>query len=643
MQGSEPAQSVPSEPSNGHQPVAPQAWNLGLILGSLGVVFGDIGTSPMYAIRQCFSGSHAIPVSQGNVLGIISLIFWTIIVVVCFKYMTFLLKADNKGEGGVFALLALLKGVNGSRTSRVYSSVVLASIFGAALLYGDGIITPSISVLSAVEGLGIATKALNPLVVPLTCLILFSLFFVQRIGTHGVARVFGPVMLVWFITLAALGVNQVVQNPQILQAVNPLYIYDFFAAHKIHGFIILGSVVLVITGCEDLYLDLGHFGRRAMRVSWFSIVFPALLLNYMGQGALLLGNPEAAFNPFYELVPRALLYPMVGLSTMAAVIASQALISGIFSLTQQAVQLGYCPRIRIIHTSSETRGQIYIPIVNNALMVACIGVVLAFQSSSGLAGAYGIAVAGAMTITTVSYFFVITRVWKWSFWKALPLFAVFLAFDLSYFSSTLLKFFQGGWFPLAVAALVFVSMTTWKEGRYQLAKKLMQSRFPIDLFLEDLKQHPLHRVKGTAVFLTVSPEGTPPALLHHVKHNHVLHEKVILFTMTTVDTPTVPDRQRLTGEDLGQGFYRLISRFGYMEKPDVPKVMAMASRLGLKTDPAVTTYYMGRETLLTSGHTKMSAWRKGLFSFMARNAQSPMAYFGMPPNRVIEIGAQIEL
>jgi KUP system potassium uptake protein len=616
---------------------------MGLIVGSLGVVFGDIGTSPLYSIRECFSGSHAIPVSQGNVYGVISLLFWTVIVVVCFKYVIFLLRADNKGEGGIFALLAMVRGVSGRKSNRVYSSVILAAIIGAALLYGDGVITPAISVLSAMEGLGVATKKLSPLVVPLTCVILFSLFCVQRAGTRGVARIFGPVMLLWFTTLAILGLKEIVQNPHILMAINPLYIFDFFADHKFHGFAIMGAVVLVITGCEDLYLDLGHFGRRAIRASWFSLVFPALLLNYMGQGALLLDHPEKAFNPFYGLVPRNLLYPMVALSTCATVIASQALISGIFSLTQQAVQLGYCPRILIVHTSSETRGQIYIPIVNYALMVACIGVVLGFKTSTGLAGAYGIAVTATMSITTISYYFMVTRVWKWPQWKALPLLVVFLSFDLSYFSSCLLKFFQGGWFPLVVAGFAAALMTTWKTGRYQLSQKLMQSRFPIDLFLEDLKMHPLHRVRGTAVFLTVSPEGTPPALLHHVKHNHVLHEKVILFTIMTTDTPTVPDSQRLASEDLGQGFFRLISRYGYMEKPDVPKVMALASKLGLKTDPAITTYYMGRETLLTSGHTKMRAWRKWLFVFMARNAQSPMAYFGMPPNRVIEIGAQIEL
>jgi len=612
-------------------------------VGSLGVVFGDIGTSPLYSMKECFAGSHAIPVSQGNVFGVISLLFWTVVVVVCFKYVIFLLRADNKGEGGIFALLALVRGVNGRRSSKVYSSVIMAAIFGAALLYGDGVITPAISVLSAVEGLGVATSALSPLVVPVTCVILFSLFFVQRVGTHGVARVFGPVMLLWFVTLALLGLKEIVRNPHVLMAVNPLYIVDFFAAHKIHGFVVLGAVVLVITGCEDLYLDLGHFGRRAIRISWFSFVFPALLLNYFGQGALLLEHPEAAFNPFYGLVPRMLIYPMVALSTVATVIASQALISGIFSLTQQAVQLGYCPRMRIVHTSPETRGQIYIPVVNYALMVACIGVVLAFKRSSGLAGAYGVAVTATMTITSITYFFFITKVWKWSLWRAAPLVGAFLAFDLAYFGSNLMKFFQGGWFPLAIGTIVMIAMITWRDGRRQLGNKLMKNRFPIDLFLEDLKFHSLQRVKGTAVFLTVSAEGTPPALMHHVKHNHVLHDKVILFTIVTKDTPNVPTSERLTIEDLGQGFYRLICRYGYMEKPNVPKMMALASRMGLKTEPATTTFYMGRETLLTSGDSRMMKWRKGLFAFMARNAQSPMAYFGIPPNRVVELGAQIEL
>jgi KUP system potassium uptake protein len=643
MDDSAPSESGSQESANGHQPVSPHALEIGLIVGALGVVFGDIGTSPLYAVRECFSGSHAIAVSQANIFGVISLIFWTLMVVVCFKYIIFMLRADNRGEGGIFALLALVRSSQDRRKLRSYPYVVSAAIFGAALIYGDGIITPAISVLSAMEGLEVATKAMTPLVVPLTCIILLTLFLGQRSGTHGVGRVFGPVMILWFITIAVLGLAEILKNPHIFLALNPLYIVTFFAAHKIHGMLVLGSVVLCITGCEALYADLGHFGLRSIRSSWFAFVFPALLLNYFGQGALLLDHPDRAFNPFYGLVPRGLIYPMVALSTLATVIASQALITGAFSLTQQAIQLGYCPRLRIFHTSSATRGQIYIPIVNYGLMIACLGVVLAFRKSSGLAGAYGIAVTGTMSITSIIYFYVITKVWKWPLWRAAPLVGIFLFFDLSYFGANVFKLFQGGWFPIVIAGMVMVAMTTWKEGRQQLAQKLTQSRFPIELFLEDLRMHPLGRVRGTAVFLTVSPEGTPPALLHHVKHNHMLHEKVILFTILTADTPTVPDAQRARIMELGQGFYRLTARFGFMEKPDVLKVMDQAAKLGLKRDPATTTFYLGRETLLTSGDSRMARWRKELFAFEARNAQSPMAYFGIPANRVIEIGAQIEL
>ncbi len=643
MDDSKSAGSGSPDSTNKYRPVSPRAWDLGLIMGSLGVVYGDIGTSPLYAIRECFSGAHAISVDQRNVFGVISLVFWTIIVVVCIKYITFLLRADNKGEGGIFALLSLVRADSGCRLSPVYPSVVLAAIFGASLLYGDGVITPAISVLSAMEGLRVATKVLSPLVVPLTCIVLLTLFLVQKSGSYDVGRVFGPVMFIWFFTIAVLGLKEIIRYPHIFLAINPLYMIEFFSFNKLHGMVVLGSVVLCITGCEDLYLDLGHFGRRSIRISWFSVVFPALLLNYFGQGALLLEHPETAFNPFYGLVPKTLIYPMVVLSTMATVIASQALISGIFSLTQQAVQLGYCPRLVTIHTSSETRGQIYIPIVNYALMVACIGVVLAFKRSSGLAGAYGIAVTAAMTITSFTYFFFITKVWKWPLWKALPLVGLFLTFDLAYFGTNLLKFFQGGWFPLAVGLIIMTAMMTWRDGRIHLAQSMMQRRFPIGPFLEDLRVHGLQRVKGTAVFLTVTPEGTPPALLHHVKHNHVLHEKVILFTIVTADTPTIQPSKRLTIEDLGQGFYRLISRYGFSEKPNVPDIMNLASQSGLKTDPATTTYYLGRETLLTTGQSKMPRWRKELFAFLARNAQSPMAYFGIPPNRVVELGAQIEL
>jgi KUP system potassium uptake protein len=643
MDDSASSESGSQQTANGHHSISPHTLDAGLIVGALGVVFGDIGTSPLYAVKECFAGTHPIPVTQANIFGVVSLVFWTLIVVVCFKYVIFMLRADNKGEGGIFALLALVRSSQDRAKIRSYASVVSAAIFGAALIYGDGIITPAISVLSAMEGLEVATTALTPLVVPLTCVILLTLFLMQKRGTGGVGMVFGPVMILWFVTIAALGLVEALRNPHIFLALNPVHIVAFFSAHKIHGMIVLGSVVLCITGCEALYADLGHFGLRSIRSSWFSFVFPALLLNYFGQGALLLDHPDKAFNPFYGLVPRTLILPMVALSTMATVIASQALITGAFSLTQQAIQLGYCPRLRIFHTSSETRGQIYIPIVNYGLMIACLGVVLAFRSSNGLAGAYGIAVTGTMSITSIIYFYVVTRVWKWPLWKALPLVGIFLFFDLSYFGANLFKLFQGGWFPIVIAGFVMIAMTTWKEGRSQLASKLLQSRFPIELFLEDLRMHPLGRVRGSAVFLTVSPEGTPPALLHHVKHNHMLHEKVVLVTLATSDTPTVPDAQRVKVIELGQGFYRLVARFGFMEKPDVPKIMKLAAKLGLKSDPATTTYYMGRETLLTSGDSRMAKWRKELFAFEARNAQSPMAYFGIPPNRVVELGAQIEL
>ncbi len=643
MQDPSSAGTDSPDSGNGHHKIPRHAWDISLIIGSLGIVYGDIGTSPLYSIRECFNGRHAIPVTEANVLGVISLVFWTLVVVVCIKYVLFLLHADNKGEGGVFALLALVRSNNGRKTTRTYSNIVLAAIFGAALIYGDGVITPAISVLSAIEGLEVATSGLTPLVLPLTCIVLLTLFLVQKSGTYDVGRIFGPIMFIWFITIGGLGFAEIIVNLKILKALNPAYIVSFFAIHKTHGFIILGAVVLCITGCEAMYADLGHFGRASIRVSWFYFVFPALLLNYFGQGAFLLSHPDKAFHPFYGIVPHLFIYPMVALSTVATVIASQALISGAFSLTQQAIQLGYCPRIRILHTSSETRGQIYIPVMNYGLMIACIGVVLAFKQSSGLAGAYGIAVTATMTITSIIYFFVLIKVRKWTLWRAAPLVGVFLFFDIAYFGANMLKLFQGGWFPLAVAAVIMACMTTWKDGRYQLGQKLMQSRLPIDLFLEDLRMHPLQRVRGTAVFMTVSPEGTPPALLHHVKHNHMLHEKVILFTMITLDIPLVASEERILIEDLGQGFYRLVSKFGYMEKPDVPKIMSLAIKKGMKTDLALTTYFMGRETLLTTGTSKMMAWRKGLFAFMARNAQSPMSYFGIPPNRVIEIGAQIEL
>lgn len=626
-----------------HNSLSPQAKTLALAIGALGVVYGDIGTSPLYAIKECFHGLHAIALSEGNVLGVLSLVFWSLTMVVSIKYVIFILRADNKGEGGIYALLALIPSDKRMISSRLHSTVVIAGIFGAALLYGDGIITPAISVLSAIEGLEVATTAAAPAVLPLTCMVLLLLFLVQRHGTAGIGKVFGPVVLIWFAAIATLGVVQIVQNPHILIALNPAHACKFFVENGLHGMVVLGSVVLCITGGEALYADLGHFGRKAIRISWLSVAFPALLLNYFGQGALLLGHPDLASNPFYGLVPKPLLYPMVGLSTMATVIASQAMITGVFSLTQQAVQLGYFPRVNIVHTSPETKGQIYIPQINYALMLACIGLVLAFRESSRLAGAYGIAVTATMGITSILYFFVLTRTWSWSLWKAAPLVAVFIAFDLAYFGSNLLKIADGGWFTLAVAAAVMIAMTTWRDGRAELSKKMISTRFPLSLFLEDIARKNPMRVEGTAVFMTVSPVGTPSALLHHFKHNRMLHERVIVLSVRSADVPTVPEAERLKVEELGQGFYRLLAFYGFMETPNVPYVLRMASRFGLDADPVTTTYFLGRETLATGGDSKMMRWRKSLFAFMSRNAWTAPAYFGIPSDRVIEIGVQIEL
>lgn len=616
---------------------------LTLALLALGVVFGDIGTSPLYAVRECFYGKHSVAIETQTILGVLSLIFWSLTIVVSVKYVGFVTRVDNRGEGGIFALLAQTQAHMEKLKPRMRSFVVFLAIVGSSLLFSEGIITPAISVLSAVEGLGVATQAAQPIVLPLALSILVAIFMVQHRGTAHIGRVYGPIMLVWFGVLMALGVRQILISPEILKALNPLYAVEFFAAKQWHGFVVLGSVVLCITGCEALYADLGHFGRKAVGISWLAIAYPALLCNYFGQGALLLTRPELAYNPFYGLVPRFMLYPTVALATAAAIIASQAMISGIFSLTQQAIQLGYCPRMRIVHTSSEKEGQIYIAGVNYTLMILCIAVVLVFRGSSGMAAAYGIAVTLTMTMTSLLYYVVVTRSYGWQAWKALPIVALFLCFDIPNASATLLKFVEGGWVVLLIAAGVLILMKTWKDGRKQLSRAMLKKRFPIELFLEDIAAHEVKRVFGTAVFMTVSPEGTPAALLHHVKHNHVLHEKIILLSIRTLDIPSVPACDRLKVENLGHGFYRLLADYGYMEKPSIPEIMEMASIQVIGIEPATTTYYLGRETLLTSGASKMAGWRKALFAFMSRNASNPTSYFGIPPNRVVELGAQIEL
>lgn len=619
---------------------------LPLALGALGVVYGDIGTSPLYALRECFVGERALAVTPENVLGILSLVFWSLTMVVSIKYLAFLMRADNEGEGGILALLALV-GPQGSNGGARRNGLVMLGLFGAALLYGDGVITPAISVLSAVEGLRVATTAFESFILPISVVLLVLLFLAQRRGTAGIGAVFGPAMLVWFVTIGALGLVAILtQHPQhasVLSAVNPMYALRFFAAHGMGAFLALGAVVLCVTGSEALYADMGHFGPRPIRLAWYTVAFPALLLNYFGQGALLLTAGGTVTNPFYQLAPAWGLYPLVALSTIATIIASQALISGAFSLTQQAVQLGYAPRFAIIHTSETSAGQIYMPEINWALMVTCVLLVLGFKSSSNLAGAYGIAVTGTMTVTTLLFYVLMRERWRWSAVRAGALIAVFLLFDLSFFGANLPKVIEGGWFPLVIGLNAFTILTTWKRGRGELARLLAEGTLPLDLFLRDVAEHQLYRVDGTAIFMTSSADGVPPVLLHHVKHNRTLHKRVVLLSIASEKRPQVDDETRVKTSDLGQGFYRVVARFGFMEMPRISQVLALCRAQGLAFDLMTTTFVLGRETLLISGRSRMAKWRKRLYAFLARNAPSATAYFEIPANRVVELGVQIEL
>lgn len=611
-------------------------------LGALGVVYGDIGTSPLYAIRECFAGPHAIPVSTPNVLGVLSLIFWALVVIISVKYLLFVLRADNRGEGGILALMSLVRPhAEGARGIRWI--IAALGVFGAALLYGDGVLTPAISVLAAIEGLSLAAPVFHKLVLPVTIAILIGLFVFQKRGTGGVGAVFGPVTLVWFATLATLGVWHLMRTPRVMAAVNPLHAVDFFARNQWHGFITLGSVFLVVTGGEALYADLGHFGKRPIRVAWFLIVLPALLINYFGQGALLLRNPSAAPNLFYEMAPGWGLYPLVAIATAATVIASQAVISGVFSLTRQAVQLGYTPRLEIKHTSPREIGQIYIPIVNWALMVGCIALVVGFRSSSNLAAAYGVAVTTTMVITTVLLFVVARERWGWKLAPALVFTLFFLTIDLAFFGANIIKVAQGGWFPLLVAAAIFVAMTTWRRGRQILSDRIREDAMPDEAFVTSLMRRPPPRVSGNAVFMDRTIDGIPLALLHNLKHNKVLHEKVALLTIVTEEIPYVPDEEQIATKDLGQGIYRIVTRHGFMEHVNVPEMLSSVDLPGVSFDPDHTTYFLGHETLLATERPGMAIWRERLFAWMARNAQGAALFFRLPPNRVVEVGAQIEL
>ncbi len=630
-------------------------------LGALGVVYGDIGTSPLYALKECVTAPHGVAPAVENILGVLSLIVWAILLVVSGKYILFVMRADNNGEGGILSLMALAARVGqakdvpaGEKTQQPQrrnwhelkrSSVVLImlGLFGAALLTGEGVITPAISVLSAVEGLGVATQAFQPFVVPLTCAILIGLFSVQKRGTGRIGAVFGPVTLLWFVAIAACGLPWIVRNPAVLLACNPAYAIRFLANHGWHGFFVLGSVVLCLTGCEALYADMGHFGRRAIRLAWYGCVLPALLINYFGQGALLLARPEAVANPFYALVPEGWLYPMVALATAATVIASQALISGSFSIARQALQLGYLPRMAVVHTSGTTEGQIFIPEVNRLLMVACVTLVLGFRASGNLAAAYGIAVTGTMTLTSVLLFFVARQRWGWSFLRAGTLLVLLLAIDLSFFISCSAKIANGGWVPLAIAAGVFAVMVTWNRGRTILGEKVAAGTLPLKVFLADVEVTKPHRVSGTAVFLASTRRGTPTVLLHHFKHNKVLHEQVVILSVTTDAVPWVPDEQKVRLKDFGLGFWAVTAHYGFMESPDVTDILRRCRAKGLATHAADTSFYLGRETIIPKrGVPGMAEWRKYLFRYLSRNARPATDFFSIPPNRVVEIGMQIE-
>jgi KUP system potassium uptake protein len=613
-----------------------------LSLATLGIVFGDIGTSPLYAFRQSILGEGPLDLTENNVLGVLSLIFWALIIVISVKYMILMLRADNDGEGGILALLALLRPWKDT-SFRTRKILIALGLFGAALLYGDGMITPAISVLSALEGLGVATPAMKAYVIPLTVAVLIMLFLFQKTGTARIGMAFGPVMLLWFIVLAILGLLSIFRHPEVLAAVNPAFAVDLLLEKGRAGFLVLGAVFLVVTGGEALYADMGHFGRFPIRMAWFCLILPALLLNYFGQGALVLRNPSEASEPFYHLAPNWAIYPMIALSTLATVIASQAVITGAFSLTRQAVQLGQGPRLTIVQTSPDAIGQIYVPAVNWFLMISTLALVLGFGSSAKLAGAYGVAITFTMVITTVLAFFLMRGRWGWNPVIAGLTAASFMVVDLSFLSANLTKIVQGGWVPLLVGGIIYTLMSTWRRGRMILEYRLRKTMMPLDTFLEQLDQNPPVRVSGTAVFLTSHTEGTPPMLLHHLEHNQVLHEQVVLLTVVSNDVPRVPAAKRLVISSFSLGFYRVFVNYGFMQSPNLPVALRECERLGLKLDLEKTTYYLGRETLIPSSTTRMAAWRKALFAVISRNAARATAFYSIPPERVVEIGIQVEL
>ena len=615
-----------------------------LTLGAIGIVYGDIGTSPIYAFRESFHEHYGLAVVESNILGVLSCIFWALIIIVTIKYVVFMMRADNDGEGGILALTALLTPMRPGMKEKGWILVAIG-LFGSALLYGDAIITPAVSVLSAVEGLRVATPLFNRFIVPIAVVILIALFLIQRTGTHRVGRLFGPVMLVWFTVLAVLGAVHIVQEPHVLLAVSPSYAWQFFVDNSVRGWLVLGSVFLVVTGGEALYADMGHFGARPIRVAWYFVVLPALLINYFGQGALLIQHPEFVENPFFHMAPGWFLYPQVLLSAMAAVIASQAVISGSFSLARQSVQLGYSPRLQIEHTSESAMGQIYVPSVNWVLMIGCIWLVVAFGSSSNLAAAYGVAVTTTMVVTTILFYVLVRRRWNWSRWVAIPVAGFLLFITGAFWTASMVKIPEGGWVPLLIGAVIYALMTTWRTGREVLAERIGRRALPLIEFVDSILESPPTRVPGTAVFMFRDADATPPALLHNLKHNKILHEHVVFLAVHTEDVPHVTEGNRTVIEPLGGNMHSVLLRYGFMEDVDVPKALsALNGQYGLALSSMTTTYFLGREKLIASKETRgMALWRERLFALMSRNARSATDFFRLPPNRVVELGAQVEL
>ena len=609
-----------------------------LALAALGVVYGDIGTSPLYAVKEVFAGNHPIPVTTANIYGSLSLFFWALVIVVSVKYVTFIMRADNRGEGGIMALIALaLHTVQDKPHHGKW--IMIVGVLGAAMFYGDGMVTPAISVLSAVEGLEVGAPALHSFIIPITIVVLFGLFFVQKSGTAVVGAFFGPVMLVWFSVLALLGIHSIIDHPEILMALNPLYGFEFLLANKAMSLVAMGNVVLAVTGAEALYADMGHFGRKPISRAWFAFVLPALVLNYMGQGAAILADPAVADNPFYRSAPDWALYPLIGLATLATVIASQAVISGAFSVARQSVQMGLLPRMQIVHTSGHEEGQIYVPFTNWSLYLAVVALVIGFRSSSNLAAAYGIAVTGTMLIDTILVAFVMVLMWKWHWSVVVFIAGFFLAVDVAFFAANAIKIPEGGWFPIAMGLVSFTVLTTWRRGRRLVSLEMAKQSIPMDDFITAIDG--VHRINGTAVFMTSSKEGVPPALLHNLKHNQVLHERVVLVTVQTADTPHINDFDRIYLHRMGKGFMRLIVRYGFMESPDIPAVLDQCKHLGERFDMMETTFYLSRETIVPSMTRRMTQLRARLFSLLTKNATSASDFFQIPTNRVVELGTQL--